>query len=343
MTGASNESLSEVNRSRSMIPLPPWPKSDERGMANTIGPATWLRCAQYLSAPNAKCYELSHELSSTMPSSQFCKPLKFQPRATRGMRNAMHASNMEEMSGEPGGQGTHMDALGHFGALRRIWDGESAYPTDEVVYYGGFTQSEVKPTPDSLLVRLGIDKAPPIITTAVLLDAKLYLSNGKTLDPGRTITADDIEAMLIAQGLRDRGILPGDVVYIYTGWGEHWQDPDTEKVYYTKGPGLAYDAAKYLERKAVVLVALDNPFTDAVNEGQLKGESPPARGYPQGLPFAIHHHCLTQAGINQIQNANRGEIATDKVWTSCTIILPLRIRGGVGSPVRAVAIGSPHA
>jgi len=323
-------------------PLPPWPKGDERGMANTIGPATWARCAPHLVAPSARCYELSHELSNTMPYTQFSKPLKFQPRATRGMRNAVHASNMEEMSGEPGGQGTHIDALGHFGAASTIWDGEGAFPVDDVVYYGGFRQREVKPTPESMLLRLGIDKVPPIITTAVLLDAKSFLGGGKALGPGRTIAADDIEAMLHAQKISDRGILPGDVLYIHTGWGENWQDPDIDKTYYTNGPGLAYDAAKYLEQKAVVLVALDNPFTDAVNKGQLKGEAPPAQGYPKGLPFAIHHHFLTQAGIHQIQNAKLCEIARDKVWISCTIILPLRVRGGAGSLVRPVAIGVPH-
>ena len=342
MTESANGTIPSTDRSLSKIPLPPWRAGDECGMANTIGPGTWLRCSTYLAAPNAKCYELSHELSNTMPSTQFSKQLKFQPRATRGMRNAMHASNMEELSGEPGGQGTHIDALGHFGAVSKIWDGEGAFPVDDVVYYGGFRQSEVKPTPESMLLRLGIDKVPPIITTAVLLDAKSFLGGGKPLKPGKTISADDIEAMLSAQKLQDRGILPGDVLYIYTGWGENWQDPDLDKIYYTKGPGLGYDAAKYLERKAVVLVALDNPFTDAVNEGQLKGEAPPANGYPKGLPFAIHHQCLTQAGIHQIQNANLSEIARDKVWTSCTIILPLRVRGGAGSLVRPVAIGVPH-
>jgi hypothetical protein len=64
-----------------------------------------------------------------------------------------------------------------------------------------------------------------------------------------------------------------------------------------------------------------------------------ARGYPQGLPFAIRHHCLVKAGIHQIQNAKLDNLTRDHVWTSCTMILPLRARGG--SLVRAVAIGAP--
>lgn len=319
--------------------LPPWPKGDECGMANTLGPATWWRAAQQMMASGARSYELSHLITSSMPSSPFSKSIEVVPRPTRGMRNAVHASNMETLSGDQGAQGTHMDALGHFGAIAAPWDGSGEFPADQAVYYGGFTQAEVKPRPDATLARLGIDKAPPIVTTAVLLDAKAHLGGGRMLRAGTVITAAQIEAMLAAQGLARRGLLPGDVLYIHTGWGGNWQDPEPEKRYYAEGPGLAYDAAQYIAEKAVVLVALDNPFTDAVNHGQLKGDAPPAAGYPAGMPFAIHHHFLVQAGIHQIQNAKLDELARDRVWLSCTLILPLRLRGGCGSLVRAIAIG----
>jgi kynurenine formamidase len=190
------------------------------------------------------------------------------------------------------------------------------------------------------LNKLGIEKVPPIVTTAVLLDAKTHLGKGKPMEAGALVTAKDIEAMLKAQGLGKRGIQPGDVLYVYTGWGDHWKDPDTEKFYYTRGPGLAYDAAKLIEQKKVVLVALDNPFTDPVPEGMLQGKAAPPAGVPEGLPFSIHHHNLAVAGIHNIQNANLGELAKDKVWLSCTMILPLRSQGGSGSPVRPVAIGA---
>jgi kynurenine formamidase len=186
-----------------------------------------------------------------------------------------------------------------------------------------------------------MDKAPPIVTTAVLLDAKAHLGKGKAMEPGARVTTKDIEAMLKAEGLGKRGLQPGDVLYIYTGWGDNWKDPDTEKFYYTKGPGLAYDAAKYIAEKKVVLVALDNPFTDPVADGFLQGKAAPAEGTPDGLPFAIHHQNLSQSGIHQIQNARLGDLAKDKVWLSCTMILPLRAQGASGSPVRPVSIGAP--
>ena len=332
-----------IARSCELTPSAPWPAGDERGMTNAIGPGTWLRCAQHLAAPGAKCYELSHPITNTMPSSPFGKPLKFKARATRGIKNSRHASNMEEMlSGEPGAQATHMDALGHFGALDSAWNGDDPFPAAEVKYYGGHRQSAVKPDPEGMLAKLGIDKAAPIVTTAVLLDAQRFIGSGKALDAGYAVTAKDIERMLAEEGLCERGILPGDVLYIHTGWGAHWQDPDVEKLYYTQGPGLAYDAAHLAQEKGVALVALDNPFTDAVRAGLLRGAAPAADDYPAGLPFAVHHHLLTQAGIHQIQNAKLDELAGDGVWTSCTIILPLRVTGGAGSPVRAIAIGVPQ-
>jgi kynurenine formamidase len=322
---------------------PPWPGNDQQGMGNIIGPETWMRCAPYLSDLKARCYELSHVVSGTMPMSPYSKPLVFTSRPTRGMRNSIHSSNMDQMSGEPGGQGTHIDALGHFGWVPEIWDGTGEYPVEQSVYYSGFTQSEVKPKPDLPLQRLGADKIPPIVTSAVLLDAKAHIGGGKTLKPGTEVTASDIEGMIKAQGLGERGILPGDVVYIHTGWGEHWKDPDVEKVYYTMGPGLSYDGATFLADRLAVLVALDNPFTDPVNEGQLRGQAPPAASMPKGKPFGIHHFNLTQAGMYQIQNAKLDELARDRVWTSCTVILPLRISGAGGSLVRPIAIGTPAA
>jgi kynurenine formamidase len=321
---------------------PAWPPGDEIGMANTLGPATWQRCASYLVDAKAKSYELSHLRSNTMPQSPFGAPLREKYRPTVGIAGTRHAFNGEEtVSGEPGAQGTQMDAIGHFAVLPQAWDGKGEFPADSATYYGGYRQSDVKPTPDSPLQKLGIEKVPPIITTAVLLDAKTHVGGGNAMAAGQLVTAKDIEAMLKAQGLEARGLMPGDVLYIYTGWGDNWKDPDTEKFYYTKGPGLSYDGAQYIAEKQIVLLALDNPFTDPVADGFLQGKAPPPAGAPAGLPFSIHHHNLTQSGIYQIQNANLGAMAKDKVWLSCTVILPLRAQGDAGSPVRPIAIGTP--
>ena len=179
------------------------------------------------------------------------------------------------------------------------------------------------------------------MTSAVLLDAKAHVGGGQPMKDGQLVTARHIEAMLKAQRLSKRGILPGDAVLVYTGWSDHWRDPDTEKTYYSKAPGLSYDAAQYLGARRIVAVALDTPFVDPVSEGMLAGKAGPAAGTPPGHPFAVHHHMLTQMGIHHIENAALGEMAKDRVWTACAMILPLREKGAAGSPVRPVAIGVP--
>ena len=326
---------------RAKVPSPPWAQGDERGMANQIGPATYQRCAWHMSQPDARVYELSQLRSATMPLSPFAGAYTPKPKPTSPIPGTAHAFNSEQINenAEPGQQGTQMDALGHFGFLSQPWDGKSPFPAESVTYYGGYTQKDVKPTPESPLLKLGIEKIPPIITSAVLLDAKAYKK--KSMDAGELVSAADIQGMLKAQGLAQRGVLPGDVVYIRTGWGERWQDPDSEKSYYTKAPGLSYDAAQWLAQRRIVAISLDTPFIDTVPEGMLMGKAGPAPGTPPGMPFAVHHHMLSQAGIHLVENAKLDEMAADKVWTSCTLILPLLEKGAAGSALRPVAIGVP--
>lgn len=337
------EPISILNQSVKKTPKGPWPKGDEMGMGNTQGPATWMRCAYHLGQGTSKVYELSYLRSNTMPKSPFSGPYNQQYKPTGGIPFTSHAFNGEslEAGAEPAAQATQMDALGHFAALPEPWKMEPPFPADQAVYYGGRKQATVKPTPDSPLLELGIEKAAPIVTTAVLLDAKTFVNGGKAMEAGQVVTKAHIEAMLEAQGLASRGIMAGDVVYIRTGWGDHWKDPDTEGVYYSKAPGLGYDAAQYLGERRIVAIGLDTPFIDPVPEGMLQGKAPPAEGTPPGLPFAVHHHMLTKMGIHHLEHVNLQAVANDKVWTSCTMVLPLREKGGAGSAVRPIAIGAP--
>jgi kynurenine formamidase len=324
-------------------PTPPWPAGDERGMGNTQGLGTRMRCAAYMINPRSREYELSHVRSETMPMSPFAAPLDYEYEPTFGPQYSRHAVNGETICGEPAGQGTQMDAIGHFGVLPQPWDPATGpIPSQNAVYYGGYTQAQVKPTPDSPLLKLGIDKVPPIVTTAVLLDARTYVGGGNRLAGGQLITAAHIQGMLQAQGLGWRGILPGDVLYIYTGWEELWEDPSVTGTYYSQSPGLSVDAVQFIAQKAIVAVGLDAPFVDPVNPGQLQGQAPPPAGTPPGLPFYAHHYLLSQSGIHLLENMRLKAMAQDKTWISCTLVLALKERGGSGSPVRPVAYGPPR-
>ena len=332
-----------IARAQKQVAAPPWPAGDEMGMANTLGANTMARCAWHMSQGKAKTYEVSQLRSPTMPLSAFSGPYVTKPKPTASIPGTAHAFNLESFGegAEPGQQATQIDALGHFGYLAQPWNGTPPIPVDGALYYGGFTQKDVKPTPESPLLKLGIEKAPPIVTSAVLLDAKKHVGGGQPMKAGELVTSKHIAEMLQAQGLGKRGILAGDVVYVHTGWGDHWRDPDTEKFYYTQAPGLSFDAAKYLGERRIVAIGLDTPFVDPVPAGMLEGKAKPPAGVPDGLAFALHHHMLTQMGIHHIENAKLDVLTREKVWTSCTMILPLREKGSAGSAIRPVAIGVP--
>ena len=314
-----------------------WGIDDERGNGNTQGVDTRMRCAAYLAQPAARVYELGRVISATMPQNPFGDaPVALHYLATRGIPFTKHAGNGEVFSGGIGSQGTQFDALGHFGFLSAPWPGTDPFPAGRVRYYNGFSQAQVKPSADGPLQKLGIDKVVPIMTSAVMLDAVAL--RGRRLEPGERVTAADIEGMLRAQGLWQRGILAGDAVFIHTGWGSLWADPSENPSfteYYSHGPGLSVDAQEYLAARTVVLVALDNPFTDPV-------PTPLPPDTLPDLPFSVHHNNLTQHGIYQMQNLVLDELARDHVSLSCAIVLPLRVLGGAGSMVRPIAVGTPR-
>jgi kynurenine formamidase len=329
---------------------------DDRGSTATQGAATWLRAAQYLIpkpqlvnghlilVPPVKI-EVSQLMDPAAPQSPVAAPwsltpiptLFFGPNGVTPDSNQAifgHAGNGEVVCGEIGNQGTQMDALGHFGFINE--------PGDTPTYFGGLTQSEV--VGSTGLNRLGIDKAEPIITSVVMLDAAKYLNNGNALAPDYAITRVDIEHILSAQGLANRGIKKGDVVFIHTGYGAEWTN--SPATYYTQGPGLAHDAAVFLASKEIVLVGLDNPFTDAAVNAPGVGPFPPMPSWENGnnpwLPFGVHHHNLTQAGVQQIQNLHLTEMSQKNLHLGAVFMLPIRLKGGAGSPVRPVVIGQPN-
>ena len=92
----------------------------------------------------------------------------------------------------------------------------------------------------------------------------------------------------------------------------------------------------------VVLVAVDNPYTDAVNLGQFAGKAKAPAGTPLEMHAPVHHYNLTSSGIHQIQNVKLGKMAKDQVWSSCTVILPIKVEGASGAPVNPIAIGVPR-
>ncbi|WP_313800297.1 cyclase family protein [Cytobacillus sp.] len=129
----------------------------------------------------------------------------------------------------------------------------------------------------------------------------------------RSITSSDLESALAQSG---QFIENGDIVLLFTGHYNRSYGTDEWLTTYT---GLDYQAAKWLADKGVVNIGIDAPAID----------------HPDDPNYSGHLVCR-EYGITNTENlCNLDQIAGMRFLY---FGLPLRIRKGTGSPIRAVAV-----
>lgn len=130
--------------------------------------------------------------------------------------------------------------------------------------------------------------------------------------PMQEITVGDLEGAL-PPGKIERVVLRYD-------WSRHWG----KLRYYQDHPFLSDDAARYLLKRGVKLVAMDTPMPDSPKNG---------RGTPNDSPV---HKILLGAGAVLVEYlTNLSEIRSKQVEL---VVLPLKIAGADGAPARVIAI-----
>jgi len=114
---------------------------------------------------------------------------------------------------------------------------------------------------------------------------------------------------------------PGDVVLIRTGWGKFWDDAGKYiSAVHSPGPGL--DGAKWLSGRGVFAAGSDTaPFE-----------------FTPSPEMSVHAHLLVERGIHIIECLNLEALSASGVTEFLFVALPLKIRGGTGSPIRPVAL-----
>lgn len=128
------------------------------------------------------------------------------------------------------------------------------------------------------------------------------------------IEISDIQEALDKAGLE---IKRGDIFLMYTGLYNREYPGDGYKNYYT---GLSYDAAKWLAEQGVMNIGVDAPAIDQT---------------PDDLDFVGHLICGEYNITNTENLANLDQVAGKRFLY---FGLPLKIREGTGSPIRAVAL-----
>lgn len=142
-------------------------------------------------------------------------------------------------------------------------------------------------------------------------------------DPGYLLTVADLEGFEA-----EHGTLPaGGWVLFRTGWGARAQDAAAFLNVGAEGPvtpGPDAEAARWLATERDICGF--GVETVGIDAGAAGGFDP---------PFPVHHHLLGNGRYGLTQLANLDQLpATGAI----IVVAPLRLVGGTGSPVRALAL-----
>ncbi len=138
------------------------------------------------------------------------------------------------------------------------------------------------------------------------INVERFVSNARLLriekKANELITRDDLEEV------------DAESIIIATSW----EDKKDEEDYLIANPGLSRDAANYLVEKRVNLVGIDTASIDAAKDEGFNA-----------------HHILLSNNILIVENLCNLQNLPDEFKL---VVLPLKLEGATGSPVRAIAI-----
>lgn len=164
--------------------------------------------------------------------------------------------------------------------------------------------------------RIPLDR---LVAPAVVLDVTAKAAAA----PDYRLTPEDVAAFEAAQGR----IAAGTIVLLRTGWSARWGDRksyfgddtpnDASKLHF---PGFGVEAARLLvEERQVAALGIDSP---SVDYGPSQDFPVHRLGAPRGVP---NFENLT--GLDRLPSTG-----------GLLIALPMKIQGGSGAPLRAIAL-----
>ena len=277
-----------------------WGVDDERGTLNMLTPE---HVGQVMRTPSrGKVYSLGAPVGRDGP--------------IIGLRNTTH-HYMSAINNDPspGGRGSADDVLvTHSHASTHI-DGHGHLWYDNQLY-NGHPASVV--TPDGA-IRCGVQNVDWIVTRGVLLDIAALMGVSR-LENDYAVTGDDLDAAARARGI---DIRQGDVVLFRTGWYTRYLDGTAEPR--ADSPGLSASAAEWIRSHDLCAIGADNAAVEV---------------WPLETPgwATIHRLMLRDLGGYIIEFLNLEDLARDESAEFLFVAAPLRITGGVGSPINPLAI-----
>ena len=164
------------------------------------------------------------------------------------------------------------------------------------------------------------DAKPHAHVTIENVPLSRLIGRGARLDCRGMKEGDYVSKSFIADWEAKHGALAaGDIVTFNFGWAAHWALRPHEQRYLNDWPGVSMEAAEYLIEKSVAAIGVDTLSPD-----------PPA-----ALAAKPIHPVVLEKQVLIIENLTNLEQLPDFFLF---LALPLKIRGGSGSPIRAVAV-----
>ncbi|WP_423784767.1 cyclase family protein [Euzebya pacifica] len=206
--------------------------------------------------------------------------------------------------------GTHMDAVAHV--------------SQDGLLHGGVDATSA--SVGGRFSALGIDGVAPLLGRGVLLDVPAALGLDECA-PAYEITPADLDA---AMALTEVSAEPGDVLLVRSGWGRRWDDGEAYLGKLSGVPGVGEDGARWLASRQPSAVGADTIAFEHL---------PAGRGHA-ALP--AHRVLLVEHGINIIETMDLEVLAeataANGTRAFAVIVIPLKLVGATGSPVRPLAL-----
>ena len=278
-----------------------WGAEDERGTANLLSEAGVLAATRLVT--RGKVYALAAPLSPDGPNLPTRRPT-WHVVTTRGRPSGGDDMSADDMLAMHTHGTTHIDALCHIYVADTLYNG---HPASSLTPFGA--------------LRCGIDTVGPLVGRGVLLDIARW-RGVEALGGGEAIEPDELDACAAAQGVEPRA---GDVVLVRTGWQRLFhQGPEARARYYASEPGPTGACGAWFRERDIVALGADNPGVEVVTSWS--------------APLPLHRAVIWGCGGYLLEFLELDELAADRVYEFLFVAAPLRIDGGVGSPLVPLAI-----
>ncbi len=277
-----------------------WGADDERGTANLLRPEIVQAAAARVRRGDV--YSLAAPVSPEGPNLPSRRPMWHV--ATSRLRAAPETSSADDVIMMHTHGTTHVDALCH------IFVGDT--------FYNGHPSSALQPGGTQ---RCGIENAGPLVSRGVLLDIAAF-RGVPHLGDGEAIEPDELEACAVRQGVELRA---GDVILVRTGWWQLFgQGPEARTRFYASEPGVSGACGQWFKDHDFVALGADNPAVEVVRTW--------------GEPLPLHRDVIWGCGGYLLEFLDLERLGAAGTHEFLYVASPLRIAGGIGSPIAPVAI-----